>query len=150
MTSDNDLRQAAHINARSIERDAEIDRLRAEVERLKSDRASAEPDWFWRDLDPDDSGDTVEEALRYMPQGVVCHIRSSYIGPSFFAATAPVLDADSDDQEYIRADTEEECRALVRARWKARAALTQEKKAAELGITLENPATALTSQEPRT
>jgi hypothetical protein len=102
----------------------EIDRLRAEVERLKSDRASAEPDWFWRDLDPDDSGDTVEEALRHMPQGVVCHIRSSYIGPSFFAATAPVLDADSDDQEYIRADTEEECRALVRARWKARAALT--------------------------
>jgi hypothetical protein len=29
----------------------------------------------------------------------------------------------------------------------AEAALTQEKKAAELGITLENPATALTSQE---
>jgi hypothetical protein len=102
---------------------AEIDRLRAEVERLKSDRASAEPDWFWRDFDPDDSGDTVEEALRHMPQGVVCHIRSSYIGPSFFAATVPVLDADSDDQEYIRADTEDECRALVRARWKARAAL---------------------------
>jgi hypothetical protein len=93
----------------------EITRLRAEVERLKSDRASAEPDWFWRDLDPDDSGDTVEEALRHMPQGVVCHIRSSYIGPSFFAATVPVLDADSDDQEYIRADTEDECRALVRA-----------------------------------
>jgi hypothetical protein len=93
----------------------EIDRLRAEVERLKSDRASAEPDWFWRDLDPDDSGDTVEQALRHMPQGVVCHIHSSYIGPSFFAATVPVLDADSDDQEHIRADTEEECRALVRA-----------------------------------
>jgi hypothetical protein len=33
---------------------------------------------------------------------------------------------------------------------RARAALTQEKKAAELGITLENPATALTAQEPRT
>jgi hypothetical protein len=45
MTSDNDLRQAAHINARSIERADEITRLKAEVARLtnvsnQSDAAS--------------------------------------------------------------------------------------------------------------
>jgi hypothetical protein len=36
MTSDNDLRQAAHINARSAEADAEIARLKKEVERLRA------------------------------------------------------------------------------------------------------------------
>jgi hypothetical protein len=35
MTSDNDLRQAAHINARRAEAAAEITRLRAEVKRLR-------------------------------------------------------------------------------------------------------------------
>jgi hypothetical protein len=36
MTSDNDLRQAAHINARRAEAADEIPRLKAEVERLKA------------------------------------------------------------------------------------------------------------------
>ena len=93
-------------------RDMELDRVR-----------SAEPDWFWRDLDPDDSGETINEALRHVGEGVVCCINSSYRGPSFFAAVVPVLDAESDDTEEIRADTEAECLLKVRQRMEARAAL---------------------------
>ncbi len=91
-------------------RDMELDRVR-----------SAEPDWFWRDLDPDDSGETINEALRHVGEGVVCCINSSYRGPSFFAAVVPVLDAESDDTEEIRADTEAECLLKVRQRMEARA-----------------------------
>lgn len=88
----------------------------------------SEPDWFWRDLDPDDSGHTISEALSHVPHGVVCAIHSSYAGPSFFAAVVPVLDPESDNTEEIRADTEDECVAAVKERFAARAALSAQKE----------------------
>lgn len=83
----------------------------------------SEPDWFWRDLDPDDSGDSTHEALRFVPSGTVCCISSSYIGPTFFAARVPVLDRESDDEEVLQANTQENCILLVRERLKALDAL---------------------------
>lgn len=100
------------------------------IEKLRAALAKThEPDWFWRDLDPDDSGDTIGEALRYMPDGCVCAISSSYKGPSFFAARVPVLDLESDDTEEICTKTEAECLSAVKERMAARAALKETKNA---------------------
>ena len=82
-----------------------------------------EADWYWRDLDPDDSGQTINEAIHMMGEGVVCAVSSSFKGPSFFAAIVPVLDLESDDTEELAADTHEECVQMVRARYAALAAL---------------------------
>jgi hypothetical protein len=72
-------------------------------------------DWYWRDLDPDDSGDSIHEAIRMLGEGVVCHVRSSFLGPDFFAAIVPTLDDNS--TEEIVADTEDECTRLVKQRY---------------------------------
>ena len=87
-------------------------------------RVKAEPDWYWRQIDPDDAGDSINEALRFVGEGVVCHLGSSYVGPSFFAAMVPVLDLESDDTEEITADTEDECVRLVKERYAALKALS--------------------------
>jgi hypothetical protein len=81
-------------------------------------------DWFWRDLDPDDCGDTPGEAINRSMQGnfTVCHIRSSFSGPSKFCFTAPVLDPGSDDEECLCFDTQEEAIAAAKER---RAALAK-------------------------
>jgi hypothetical protein len=90
--------------------------LEEERKRFKDPRAA---DWYWRDLDPDDSGYSINEAIHMMGEGVVCHVRSSFTGPDFFAAIVPVLDADSDDTEEIVADTADECVMLVQERYAA-------------------------------
>lgn len=102
---------------------AEIAKLQAEIERLT--KRVEEPDWFWRELDPDDSGVTIEEALRHVGEGLVCAINSSFRGPVFFAAVVPVLDPESDDTEVIQAKTEADCKLAVIARLKAHAAMNQ-------------------------
>jgi hypothetical protein len=76
-------------------------------------------DWYWRDLDPDDCGYCVNDAITMMGEGVVCHVRSSFIGPDFFAAIVPVLDKESDDTEELIAETAEECARLVQERYAA-------------------------------
>lgn len=88
--------------------------MRAALEAAEKAARKAAPDWYWRHFDPDDAGDSIHEALRHVGEGVVCHIGSSYVGPSFFAAMVPVLDLESDDTEEIAADTEEECLRLVK------------------------------------
>jgi hypothetical protein len=90
----------------------------------------AKPDWYWRQLDPDDCGDSIHEAIHMMGEGVVCHLGSSYSGPEFFAAIVPVLDPNTDDTEEITAETEEECLRLVQERMAAhRAMLAAQEKA---------------------
>jgi hypothetical protein len=84
----------------------------AEIERLKN----IEPDWWWRDLDPDDSGDTPHEALRNVRDYVVCHLRSSHTGIDKFAVRVPTLDPDNDDDEVLMFDTEQEALAASRER----------------------------------
>lgn len=70
-------------------------------------------DWFWRQMDPDDAGDNVHEALRHVPDFVVCHIGASYSAGSFFAARVKTLSDDDDDTEEFIAETEQECIRLV-------------------------------------
>jgi hypothetical protein len=103
--------------------------MKGALEAAEAVRVKAEPDWYWRQIDPDDAGDSINEALRFVGEGVVCHLGSSYVGPSFFAAMVPVLDLESDDTEEITADTEDECVRLVKERYAALKALAAIRKA---------------------
>ena len=96
---------------------AALDRIKAEaVKEALSDFAKA--DWFWRDLDPDDCGDTPEEAINFgmIGQFTVCHIRSSFTGPDRFCFIAPVLDPESDEEECLCFATQEEAIAAAKER----------------------------------
>ena len=76
---------------------------------------SQEPDWWWRDLDPDDAGDTPHEALRNVPDYTVCALSSSYVGPSMFAVRVPTS-SDDDETEVLLFDTEAEALKAARSR----------------------------------
>ena len=67
-------------------------------------------DWFWRAMDPDDCGDSPEEAINRAMVGrfCVCEIASSYAGPTRYGFIAPVLDPESDDEEFIHFATQQE------------------------------------------
>lgn len=96
---------------------AALARIKAEaVKEALSDFSKA--DWFWRDLDPDDSGDTPDEAINRGMVGrfAVCHIRSSFTGPDRFCFIAPVLDPESDDEECLCFATQEEAIAAAKER----------------------------------
>jgi hypothetical protein len=90
------------------QRDAEV------IEKAKN----VEPDWWWRDLDPDENGDTPHQALAGVADFTVCHLHSSFIDPDKFAFRAPTLSLNDDDDEVIMADTEEEAMALAEKRIK--------------------------------
>lgn len=79
----------------------------------------SEPDWWWRDFDPEDSGDSPHEALRNVPDFCVCLLRSSYNGPDKFAFRSPTLNPDDDDDEVILFDTEHEALAAAKERAEA-------------------------------
>lgn len=81
-----------------------------------AEAAEPEPDWWWRDLEPDDSGDSPHEALSLVPDLCVCLLRSSYTGPTKFAFRAPRLDPDTDDTEVLLFDTEAEALAAAKTR----------------------------------
>ena len=82
-------------------------------------------DWYWRTMDPDDCGNSPEEAVNRGMLGrfCVCEIASSYAGPTRYGFIAPVLDPESDDEEFVHFDTHED--AIEAA--KARAALARVK-----------------------
>lgn len=67
-------------------------------------------DWYWRTMDPDDSGDHPSEALNRGMVGnfTVCEVASSFTGPTRYGFTAPVLDPESDDEEFLHFATQEE------------------------------------------
>lgn len=75
-------------------------------------------DWFWRTIDPDDSGDSPAEALNtgMVPPYCVCEVGSSYVGPTRFGFNARVLDPESDDEEFIHFATQEEAIAAAEDR----------------------------------
>jgi hypothetical protein len=102
------------------ERDEAREALQAIAQRASDPQGA---DWYWRDLEPDECGDSIHEALRYVGEGVVCSISSSFIGPKFFAAVVPTLNAEADDTEELIADTQDECVRLVKERQAAIRAL---------------------------
>jgi len=87
------------------------------------DEASAfdSADWYWRTMDPDDSGESPDDAIYRgnLGQFCVCEIASSYRGPTRYGFIAPSLDPENDDEEFVHFATHEE--AMVAA--KSRAAL---------------------------
>lgn len=95
----------------------------AETDAERFDRA----DWFWRVMDPDDSADTPAEAIHRGMIGdyCVCEIASSYTGPVRFGFTAPVLDPDSDDTEFLHFETQQKAIDAAKARAAALRAITE-------------------------
>ena len=75
-------------------------------------------DWFWRTMDPDDCGDSPEEAISraMVGQFCVCEIASSYHGPTRYGFIAPVLDPASDDEEFVHFATQQEAVEAAKAR----------------------------------
>ena len=119
------LGSAAYLaTARAENAETEAAALRGEVARLKKAAYSNfdSADWFWRTMDPDDSGDTPEDAVIRGMIGhfCVCEIASSYRGPTRYGFVAPSLDLDDDGTEFVHFATQAE--AIDAA--KTRAALT--------------------------
>lgn len=83
-----------------------------EAERFES------ADWFFRTMDPDDSGDSPAEAIHSGMIGhfVVCKIASSFNGPTRYGFNAPVLDPESDDEEFLHFASEDEAIAAAKSR----------------------------------
>lgn len=107
----------------------EVQRMIREAEARGMDRLAMNPadafvkaDWFWRTMDPDDCGDSPEEAINRGMVGrfCVCEIASSYTGPTRYGFLAPVLDPESDDEEFVHFATQEE--AIAEAKRRAEAA----------------------------
>lgn len=67
-------------------------------------------DWYWRTMDPDDSGDYPQDAINRAGLGPYCiaEIASSFTGPRRFGFIAPVLELDSDEEEFLHFATEAE------------------------------------------
>lgn len=67
-------------------------------------------DWFWRAMDPDDSGPSPSEALNVGMVGryTICEVACSYSGPTRYGFIASTLDPDSDDEEFLHFATHEE------------------------------------------
>lgn len=126
-------------HAKMLDERARADTLAAENARLRDrervlvgpdgqDAAFDRADWFWRTMDPDDCGDSPEEAINRAMVGrfCVCEIASSYSGPTRYGFIAPVLDPESDEEEFVHFATQQE--AIDAA--KARAALATDADAA--------------------
>lgn len=83
-------------------------------------------DYYYRDYDPDDSGDNPGEALRYVPLLCVSLVHSSTRGPSKFCFRAETLDQDDDEEETLCFDTEQEALDAAKERDEALRALQGE------------------------
>lgn len=90
----------------------EVKWLREQLNAVKN----AEPDWWWRDLDPDDSGQDPGEAINNWPVGTVHLLRSSFQGPEKYAVEVPIPHPEYDDTETLLFDTEEEAKAVAKER----------------------------------
>jgi len=69
-------------------------------------------------MDPDDNGDNPAECIHhaYFGHFTVCEIASSYRGPTRFGFNAPVLDPESDDEEFLHFATKDEAIAAAHER----------------------------------
>jgi len=122
-------------NSRAERAEAERDTLRAQLAEAQkreagTDEATAfdRADWFWRTMDPDDCGDSPEEAINRAMVGrfCVCEIASSYSGPTRYGFIAPVLDPERDDEEFVHFATQQEAIDAAKARAALSAAPTGE------------------------
>lgn len=109
------LGSATPASAESSE--ALVAELREKVKRLESElqrTKSAEPDWYWCEIDPDESGDSAYQAmhsfrLRLDP----VELGTSYVGPKLWGVMSPPLpDAEDDEETAHTFATREEAQAF--------------------------------------
>ena len=105
------------------DRDALAAHVAAEVAKARAEDAAGlqsfdSADWFWRSMDPDDNADNPAEVIHraYFGQFTICEIASSYRGPTRFGFNAPVLDPESDDEEFLHFETQEDAMEAAKAR----------------------------------
>jgi len=105
------------------DRDALAAHVAAEVAKARAEDAAwlqsfDSADWFWRQMDPDDNADNPAEVIHraYLGQFTICEIASSYRGPTRFGFNAPVLDPESDDEEFLHFETREYAMEAAKAR----------------------------------
>ncbi len=91
-----------------------LDLFGAPAEPAKYDFKNA--DWFYRDIDPDDNGDTPHESITHHPEFSVHLVHSSFRGASRYVFRAPTLDPSDDDDEVLDFETEEEAIAAAHER----------------------------------
>lgn len=73
-----------------------------------------DPDWFWCDIDPDESGDSAYQAMfTYRPRLEPVELCTSYVGPRLWGVMSPPLpDADNDEETAHTFDTREAAQAF--------------------------------------
>lgn len=115
------LLEGALLALRAQQPAAPVSGVTAQDDASAFDRA----DWFWRTMDPDDCGDNPAEAINraMVGQFCVCEIASGYNGPTRYGFVAPVLDPESDDEEFIHFATQQEAIDAIAARRAALSAL---------------------------
>lgn len=126
-----------HIHSFDIGSSTQVDLLTSDIEALILERAARVPepdaelfdraDWYWRELDPDDCGDTPSEAIHSGMIGdfCVCKIASSFTGPVRYGFNAPVLDPESNDNEFLHFRTEQEAIDAAKERQAALRAIVE-------------------------
>lgn len=77
-------------------------------------RKKNEPDWFFCDIDPDESGDSAYEAMyQHRPRLEPTLVRSSFIGPDFWCVMCPKEPDDEDGEEVCMSfATEDEAKTF--------------------------------------
>ena len=73
-----------------------------------------DPDWFWCEIDPDESGDSAYQAMfTYRPRLEPVELCTSYVGPRLWGVMSPPLpDADNDEETAHTFDTREAAQAF--------------------------------------
>lgn len=79
---------------------------------------SQKPDWYWCQIDPDESGDSPHEAMHmHRPRLTPVELGSSYVGPVLWGVMSPPLpDADDDGETDHVFSTREEAEAFCAER----------------------------------
>jgi hypothetical protein len=102
---------------------------------LSGDQANAatrfeEADFYWRTMDPDDSGEYPQDCINRAGLGLYCvaEIASSFTGPKRFGFVAPVLDIHSDEEEFLHFETQAEALEAAAARRETIDALEAERE----------------------
>lgn len=115
------LQYITSLRAQVAAANARADRAEAERAAQPSPDVAAQfdsADWYWRTMDPDDCGDNPAEAINRGMVGLycVCEIASSFTGPTRYGFLAPVLDPESDDEEFVHFGTQQEAMEAAKAR----------------------------------
>lgn len=90
--------------------EAALVRRKDEVEALE-EKSKQEPDWWYCDIDPDESGDSAYEAMfHHRPRLEPVELHSSFVGPRKWGVMHP--STEDDGEEATTFDTKEEAQTF--------------------------------------